>query len=81
MQANTTRPEGAILHVVDAGPSEAEADAQWIAAWRHIAAGCEQALAELHPRHPNRADMLQCLRDARTAAALPDVPMLTGVDR
>lgn len=52
--------------------SEEQAEIEWCAAWEGIAAACECGLKGLHSQHPRRNEMLALMRDARSAARLPD---------
>ena len=61
------RPLVAVLQ----GGETVNDDVEWIAAWRHIADGCEAAVSELHPLHPRRAELLALMADARRCAQLP----------
>ena len=66
---------GTMLRLVeDIGASRAEAE--WLAAWRHIADACAAGLTELHCQHPRREELLALTRDARLAAGLPAEPHL-----
>lgn len=56
--------------------SEAEADAEWLAAWAGIAEACDVGLMRLHRLHPRRDELMALAQDARAAAQLPDAPRL-----
>jgi hypothetical protein len=62
------------LHVI-AGGAETEDDAVR-AAWAKIAAATEEALIEMGPHHPRRADFLELRADFLRAAQRPLAPSL-----
>lgn len=65
--------------IVLEGGAAMNANAEWLLAWGHIARACDEALAELHPLHPRRPDLLAMTRDAREAAGLPSVALCTAM--